>query len=160
MKTLTVIKITWAAILLWFEFLVSPTFSLFGVLLIAIGVDFLTGIVKAKFRKVARTSEGYRKTIIKLMQYIIPVLILWGAGKYIPEYSLRLKQASGWVMMFVIYIEVTSIFENLYDIDNKSVIARFLYKPVLAILKLGLENNPINQAAKDIKTPDTPQVNN
>lgn len=148
---LTATKVTWAAILLWFEFLVKPTFSLFGVLMAAIAIDFLTGIVKAKFKKEARTSEGYRKTVTKLLQYIVPVIILWGASTYIPEYSVRLKQASGWVTMFIIYIEVTSIFENLYEIDKKSVISRVIYRPMLTILKIGLENNAINQAAKEVK---------
>lgn len=150
-NTLLFAKITWGAILLWFEFFTKPTFSLMGVVFAVIAIDLITGIVKSVFKKIARTSQGYRKTITKLMQYIIPVLILWGAGNYIPEYKLRLEQASGFVMLFIIYIEVTSIFENLYEIDNKSPISRYLYKYALVVLKFGLEHNPVQQAAENIK---------
>ena len=150
MNTLLSAKVFWAGTLLFIEFLVNPSFSMFGILLAAIGLDFLTGVVKAKFKKQDRTSEGYRKTVTKLMQYLIPILILWAAGKYIPEYKVRLHQASGWVMMFIIYIEVTSIFENLYEIDKKSMISKYLYKNALVLLKFGIENNAIKKAADNI----------
>jgi len=101
---LLVAKFTWASVLLLFEFFMKPSFSLFGVVLTVIFIDFITGVVKSIFRKVARTSEGYRKTIIKLLQYIIPIFIFWGAGHYIPEYKEKLEQASGFVMMFIVYI--------------------------------------------------------
>ena len=152
-------KLIWASALLFIEFFTKPTFSVFGVVLAAIALDFLTGVAKAKFKKLARTSEGYRKTVVKLMQYMIPILILWGAGRYIPEYKLRLQQASGWVMMFIIYIEVTSIFENLYEIDKKSMIGRYLYKYALVILKFGLENNAVKKAADDIENRNKPTSN-
>lgn len=150
-NTLLSAKVFWGATLLFLDFFMNPTFSLFGVLMAVIGIDFLTGVVKAKFKKLARTSEGYRKTVTKLLQYIVPVLILWGGGRFIPEYAERLKQASGWVMMFIIYIEVTSIFENLYEIDKKSPISKYLYRPALVILKFGLEHNAIEQAAEKLK---------
>jgi phage-related holin len=143
-------KLLWASTLLMFEFLVNPSFSVFGVMLAVIFIDLVTGVVKAKFKKVNRTSEGYRKTLVKLLQYLVPVLILWGAGKFIPEYAVRLKQASGWVMMFIIYIEVTSIFENLYEIDKTSPISKYLYKNMLVILKFGLEKNAVQAAADKI----------
>lgn len=154
-------KLAWAVFLLGIDFLVKPTFSLFSVMGIAIVLDFATGLLKAMFKKEARTSKGYRKTVVKLSQYLTPVLILYIAGKFIPEHSVLLKQASGYVMMFVIYIECTSIFENLYEIDNKTVVAKFLYKPVLMLLKLGIENNPISKAAEaaDNKGKQQPPVN-
>lgn len=141
-------KLCWGGSLLLIDLLVNPTFALFAVVLVSIAMDFVTGIVKAKFKGVNRTSEGYRKTVVKLMQYIVPILILWGAGRYIPEYQLHLHRASGWVMMFIIYIEVTSIFENLYEIDSTSMISKYLYKPMLRILKLGIKNNPVNISQK------------
>lgn len=150
-NTVIIAKVTWGAILLMFEFFMKPSFSLFGVVLAVIFLDFITGVIKSVFRKVARTSEGYRKTVIKLLQYIIPIFIFWGAGRYIPEYKAKLEQASGFVMMFIVYIEVTSIFENLYAIDSKSMIAKNFYRPALVLLKFGIEHNPVTQAADKIK---------
>lgn len=151
-NTVIIAKLTWGAVLMMFEFFMNPSFSLFGVVLAVIFLDFITGVVKSVFKKVARTSEGYRKTVIKLLQYIIPVFIFWGAGRYIPEYKEKLEQASGFVMMFIVYIEVTSIFENLYAIDSKSVIAKNFYRPVLVLLKFGIENNPVSEFADKIKS--------
>lgn len=145
------VKLLWAGILLGIDLLVAPSLSLFGVVLAVIFIDLITGVMKAKMKKQQRTSEGYRKTLVKLMQYAIPVFLLWMAGKYIPEYTNRLQIASGFVMMFIIYIEVTSIFENLYEIDSKSTIAKVLYKPALTILKFGLEKNPVAAAADKIE---------
>ena len=154
-STLLFAKICWASILLWFDFFMAPSLSLMGVMLAVIFLDFITGVVKAKIQKINRTSEGYRKTITKLLQYIIPVLVLYGAGRYIPEYKERLQQASGFVMLFIIYIEVTSIFENLYAIDNKTMISKFMYKPVLVILKFGIEHNVVVEAAGKLQKTTT-----
>ena len=151
-------KITWAFILLGIEFLVKPTLSLFTALMVVVTLDLITGIMKAKFKKEERTSDGYRKTIVKLMQYITPILLLWVSGRWIPEYKLELQSASGYVTMFVIYIEVTSIFENLYEIDKKSTIAKFLYRPALKVLKFGIENNPVTQAADKLENDKKSEV--
>jgi hypothetical protein len=152
-------KIFFGSVFAFFEFLTKPTFSIFGLVLGAILLDFITGVTKAKFKKQDRTSEGYRKTIVKLLQYIIPILILWAAGRWIPEYKEKLQQASGFVMLFIIYIEVTSIFENLYAIDNTSMISKYLYKPVLVILKFGIENNAVVKAADKIENTNEPPKN-
>lgn len=143
-------KLLWGGILLFVDIMANPSFKLFFIVLAGIVLDFITGIIKAKMNNKARTSEGYRKTITKVMQYITPILILWAASKYIPGYEKELKEISGWLMMFVIYVEVTSIFENLYEIDKISPIAKYLYKPALKILKFGIENNPVNKQAENI----------
>jgi phage-related holin len=143
-------KFLWAGILLGIEFFVKPSFSLLSVVLILIALDLVTGVVKAKFQHKERTSEGYRRTVIKLLQYLGPVIVLYIGSKSIPEHSKLLKDISGYVMMFICYIEATSIFENLYEIDKKSMIAKFLYRPALVILKFGMEKNPVTQAADKI----------
>ena len=144
-------KLLWGGILLGLDLMINPSFKLLSVVLILIGLDLVTGVTKAKMKKIQRTSEGYRKTIVKLLQYLVPILVLYVAGKYIPEHKKMLQSASGYVMMFICYIEATSIFENLYEIDKKSMIARFLYKPALTILKFGIERNPVAEAAEKIK---------
>lgn len=144
-------KLIWAGILLGIQVIVKPTFNFFFVVIIAIAIDFLTGIVKAKLKKQARTSTGYRKTVTKLLQYIVPIIALEIGAKNIPEKSKLLHDCSGYLMYFILYIEFTSIIENLYEIDSKSLIARFLYKPLLTILKLGIEKNAVVQAAEKIE---------
>lgn len=143
-------KLIWGGVLIGIELIVKPTLSLFLVVIIAIGIDFLTGVIKAKFKKQARTSEGYRRTVVKLLQYIVPILILQFAARNIPEYKNMLLDCSGYLMWFILYIEFTSILENLYEIDSRSLIARFLYKPLLVILKFGIEKNAVAQAAEKI----------
>lgn len=143
-------KIVWAGILLGVEVILKPTLSLISVVFIAIAIDFLTGVVKAKFKKQARTSTGYRKTVTKLLQYIVPIIALEIGARNIPEIKNTLKQFSGYLMYFVLYVEFTSIIENLYEIDSKSMIAKFLYRPLLTILKVGIEKNPVTEAANKI----------
>lgn len=152
MKTVlfTTPKLLWGGVTLFIDLIVSPSFELLGFVLGAIALDFVTGVTKAKFKKEARTSDGYRKTIVKVMQYIIPVVIIWVASFRVPHYQSALQQVAGWVMLFIIYIEVTSTFENLYEIDKKSVIAKYLYRPALKILKFGITHNPVVDAAKKI----------
>lgn len=149
---MTQAKLLWGGILLGIDLLVKPTFSLFTVVLIAIALDFATGLLKATMKKEARTSQGYRKTVVKITQYMIPILLIYIAGKQIPEHAVLLKQASGYLMMFIIYIEATSIFENLYEIDKKTVVSKFLYRPALMILKFGIEKNPVATAAEKLET--------
>lgn len=148
-------KITWAFVLLWFDFFMTPSLSLMGVMIGAVVLDLITGIVKAKFLKVARTSTGLRRTVVKISQYAVPVLVFWVAGKFIPEYKERLQQAGGFLMMFIVYIECTSIFENLYAIDHKTPISKYLYRPALVILKFGIEHNPVAEAAEKFQKQTT-----
>jgi len=147
----------WTPTLLFVEFILQPSFSLFGVVMACILIDFVTGFAKAKFNKQDRTSKAMRRTFIKLSQYMVPIFLLWGASlicHYQPEYKTyekMLRTFCGFVMMFVIYIEVTSIFENLYEIDKTSPIARYLYKYALIILKVGLEHNAVKETADRLK---------
>lgn len=144
----TTAKLFWGGTLLFIDIIAAPSFNMLFVVLGAIGMDFVTGVTKAKFNKTARTSEGYRKTIVKVMQYLVPILVIWVASKRVPGYEKTLKEIAGWLMLFITYIEATSIFENLYEIDKKSVIGKYVYRPALKILKFGIENNPVVKAAE------------
>jgi phage-related holin len=144
--------IAWAGILLGLDFIAKPSLDLLSVVGAMVFLDLVTGVTKAKFQKKERTSEGFRKTITKLMQYSIPVVALWFGSKRIPEYANMLRGFSGFLMMFIIYVEATSILENLYAIDQRSMLSKYLYKPVLTLLKFGIEKNPVSEAADKIKT--------
>lgn len=143
-------KLAWAGILLFLDFIINPTFGLFTAAIILMLIDLVTGIAKAKFQHRERTSEGYRKTVVKLLQYMVPVIVLYMGARFIPEHAIMLKKASGYLIMFICYIEATSIFENLYEMDKKSMIAKYLYRPALIVLKFGLEKNPVNNAAEKV----------
>lgn len=155
----TTAKLFWGGTLLFIDVLTAPSFNMLFIVLGATVMDFITGVAKAKFQKKARTSEGYRKTVVKLMQYLVPVLVIWVASKRVPGYEKQLTQIGGWLMMFITYIEATSIFENLYEIDKKSIIAKFVYRPALKILKFGIENNPVTVAADKLGPDQTGSVN-
>ncbi len=153
-------KIFWGGTLLFIDVaFLTPSFSLLWVVVGAIVVDFITGITKAKLKGEERTSQGYRKTIVKLSQYVIPILVMfaisWVAKDKAPQHLLTIKQINGFLMYFILYIEITSIFENLYEIDNKTVIAKYLYRPALKLLKFGIENNPVTAAADKLEEKPT-----
>lgn len=161
--------LAWSTILLGIDLYLSPSMNLFMIMWVAIGIDFVTGITKAKLLKENRTSKGFRKTVVKISQYMIPVLVIGFVAMRLPEKAATVEgnpyfskafllKANGWLMMFIIYIEITSIFENLYEIDKKTVIAKYIYKPALFLLKLGLEKNPVANAAdkaqsNEVETP-------
>lgn len=155
----------WSGILLGIEFLAKPKVGLIAVVVALVFVDLVTGITKAKMKGIARTSEGYRKTIIKLMQYTFAILIFVGGAFYfeksIPQTDSFhtsdfgkvagiLKNVSSYIMLFIIYIETSSIFENLYEIDNKTPFSKYFIKPILRLLKFGLDNNPIKNASDSL----------
>jgi phage-related holin len=123
-------------------------------LLTAMAVDFITGVVKAKFKKVERTSEGYRRTVKKITQYFTAAALAIGLqflSKALWEaQSANMVYITMFVLVFIIYIEVTSIFENLYEIDSASPFAKYFIKPLLIILKFGIKNNPAQKAADSI----------
>lgn len=149
--------IAWGGVLLFIDVkFLTPKFELIWAVLGCIIIDFGTGVLKSVIHKRARTSQGYRKTAVKLSQYLIPVFVLfavtWVAKKNAPEYELTIRQVNGFIMYFIMYIELTSILENLYEIDSRSMIAKYVYKPLLKILKFGIENNPMLEAADKLKT--------
>jgi hypothetical protein len=56
------------------------------------------------------------------------------------------------LLVFIIYVEATSIFENLYAMDQKSTFSKYIIKPVLSLLTMQLKNNPIFKAAEQAQT--------
>jgi phage-related holin len=137
-----------------FKFL--PNFTLLTLLAVVIGIDFLTGVWKAKCKNEARTSDGFRKTVNKFLQY--GCAIVCGA---VLSYIGQNKGGAGAVaiagllndglIIFIIYIEVTSIFENLYAVDSTTAMSQYFYAPVLKILTFQIKNNPIMKQAAELE---------
>lgn len=133
---------------------IIPNIDLLIVMGGVIIIDFVTGVVKAVIKKQARTSEGYKKTIVKFLQYggaVVCVVLL----KYLSLHNTNMVQFATFadyltdgLVSFIIFIEVTSIFENIYAVDTTTPFARYIVKPLLSILTFQIKNNPLNKAAK------------
>lgn len=141
-------KILSIALLLFIKITFLPSVSLLSYMAIAMVLDFVTGIAKAKVLNQARTSAGYRRSVIKFLQYggsIAVSLILANAGesKATDPFRAIFSHFNDGLLLFIIYIEATSVFENLYAIDNKTSISRYFIAPVLKILTWQIKNNPI-----------------
>ena len=126
-----------------------------AMLMVGIGfvvlLDFITGVIKAIVKGDQRTSVGYRKTVKKFTQYFGAI-----AASIIAQYALSFKLHSdefGYItefmnnglLLFIIFIELTSIFENLIEIDNKSPFAIYFIKPLHALMTIAIKNNKLNK---------------
>jgi hypothetical protein len=148
MKTVSVVG------LLFIKFAFVPNAQLLFWMGIAIALDFCTGLAKACVLKQARTSSGFRKTLIKFMQYggtIGVGMILGNAAQQnsMTEVEGLLKYFNDALVIFIICTEVKSIFENLNEVDNKSVFARYFIQPIHALLSLRIKNNPLAKQAEE-----------
>lgn len=137
--------------LLYIKLTFLPNMSLLVWAFVAIGIDLITGLVKAKINKVARTSQGMRKTIIKFMQYGGAIAISFVLVNVSKNETSGIKYVSDGLIMLIIYIEALSVFENLYAIDKKSPFSKYFIKPALSILSLGIEKTAPQVTEEDLK---------
>ena len=149
-------KFLFAGILLFIKLTFVPNVSLIVVLFFLMALDFVTGIWKARVKGNARTSNGYKTTVTKFIQYAFGLLASYGlayvanqnggeAVKFLAPYLVD------GLAVFIIYIEVTSIFENLYEIDSTTAMSKYFFQPVLKILTFQIKNNPIMKQAEAMK---------
>lgn len=147
MKSYTLLTFFGALLNVKFNFL--PTPSLLLVMGIAIVLDFGTGVIKAVYLKNARTSEGYRKTVIKFTQYggsvVVGMLLKYIAGQNSDMANVQpyVEYLTNGLVIFIIFIELTSVLENLYAIDNQTTFSKFFVGPLLKLLTFQIKNNPI-----------------
>lgn len=125
-----------------------PQASLLLCMVIAIVLDFATGVIKACITGVVRNSDGFRKTVIKFSQYgfAIGVCILLqnvADNNGLVKPAEILTWLNDGLVVFIIYIECTSIFENLYECDKRSMISKYFIKPMLSLLTFQIKNNPL-----------------
>lgn len=128
---------------------------------IAITADFTTGLLKAIITKQPVTSNCYKQTVIKTIQYLFAILssyMLIAASKanhmghFIPSFF------NDALIGFIIFIEVTSIFENLYECDKTSRFSTLIIAPILRLLTFQLLHNPFKKISDGIK-PDSVSQN-
>lgn len=136
-----------------------PNVDLYIVMGLLIVFDLITGVIKAVFQKKARTSEGYRRTVVKFLQYGGALVV----GLMIKFLSLRnhelgvlseyVDYINNGLLVFIILIETTSIFENLYAIDKTTPFSKNFIQPILRVLTFQLNKGPL-------KTKDEKEVTN
>lgn len=133
--------------LLFVKLTFLPNLTMLGWVFFAVLVDFMTGVLKAKLNKQLLTSGGFRQTSIKCLQYI--GLIVGGIiiGNSFEKQSDIVKWVNDGLLMFILYVEVYSIFENLYAMNPNSKVSKMIFKPAMRILTIGLEKNSLNKAA-------------
>lgn len=123
-----------------------PSIDLSVCVLFAISLDFITGVIKSVVLKVNRTSEGYRKTIIKFLQYgsaiAISILLSFLSEKKLLSDKVQIIfiYFGDTLLSFIIFIEITSILENIYAVDKKTPFSRYFIQPLLKILTFQIKN--------------------
>jgi phage-related holin len=121
-----------------------PTFSLLLAMAFALGLDFLTGVYKARRKNEATTSKGFRKTIDKFISYGVAVassslLVFISEQKGGEAVKLIGGFLNDGLVCFIIYIEVVSIFENLIEISPDSPLCLYFFGPVHKFLTLQIK---------------------
>lgn len=149
-------KLLFAGITAFLQIKYAPELNLYLLLALMVVVDYGTGVYKAKIQGKARTSHGFRKTVSKFMQYAGAIICSVVLSKVAEQSNSELAGAilpfmTPGLTSFIIYIEVTSVFENLYAIDSKSKIAVWFYKPALSLLTFQLKNNPVIKQAEALE---------
>ncbi|TAD83316.1 MAG: hypothetical protein EAY75_15045 [Bacteroidetes bacterium] len=125
--TLLFLKIVWI-----------PNADLSFWLLMAMVFDFFTGYIKAWRIKEARTSSGIRKTVTKLIQYLGALVLVMLFQNALKEEAWS-KLLDDGVIVFMIFAEIVSICENLMAIAPDSLVTKYLFKPLHALLTLAIE---------------------
>lgn len=114
---------------------------LYLIVFIAVALDLLTGIAKAIITHTPRTSRAYRKTIVKCLQYFFAILsgsLLSRAAVFTGLSASVVQFFATGIAGFIIFIEVTSVFENLYAADSTSRFSQWFIAPILRILTFRL----------------------
>lgn len=123
----------------------TPDGSLLIGLLILFILDFGFGVMKATFTKTIRTSEGFRKTFTKFMQYggsiIIGMVLLniksVSDSKFGNQYSSLFGDS---MICIMIYIEVVSILENMEVIGNGNDFVKYFIRPIRRLITFQIKN--------------------
>lgn len=143
----------------WFEVIAVPKPMLLLFLLGAILVDFITGIVKSWSKGKPTTPVGFRKTVTKLGTYVGSILGVWILVNILNtayttsfDYTVIINGSIG----FLTFIEVYSVFENIYEIDPNSLLSRKFIKPILKFLKGKLDSShPLDDLTNKNKKDET-----
>lgn len=136
----------------WFEVEFVPNAMRVFFLGGAMAIDLATGLVKSWKKGEATTSAGFQKSVVKLSRYCSVIIATWflanvmaGMSERHIDYSFLVNGTIG----FLTFIEIYSIFENVYEIDTEGPLSKWFIGPVLRFLRGQLKNNPFNKLNSD-----------
>jgi len=112
---------------------------------ITMTLDLITGVAKAIKNDVPRTSTGFRRTVMKFIQYggAISIGIILANISDMQKDSASetlYKYFSNSMLSFIIFIEIKSIIENMVEVSPKSDFTKLFLNPIHKILSLDLKN--------------------
>lgn len=141
MKTLTTIKLMVPFLMA----IVLPPPTLLLWLGITMVLDFITGVAKAIKNDEPRTSTGFRRTVMKFIQYggAISIGIILANISDMQKDSASetlYRYFSNSMLSFIIFIEIKSIIENMVEVSPKSDFTKLFLNPIHEILSLDLKN--------------------
>ncbi len=143
-KKLFLASVAWG----WLELAFFPKPMLLFFLAGTMIIDLITGLVKSWKNGVATNYQLLQKTVIKITMYCSVIISAWimvnifnTINKSDINYAIFVNGLIG-VLSF---IELYSIFSNIYEIDPKGPLSLYVVGPILKLLKSKLNNNPIHQ---------------
>lgn len=137
----------------WFSIKYLPSAMLLFWLVLSIGLDLITGVLKAWSKGESTTSTGLRKTVVKIGSYVgtvvmvIILLNLIGIVDTTNRFNLTILIDA--LMGFMVFIELYSICENIDAAYPNSPLSKYMITPILKFLKGKINNNPITALGKN-----------
>ena len=142
-----------SAIFAWLSIKYVPSAMILFWLVTAVGLDLVTGVLKAWSKGEGTTSTGLRKTIVKIGSYVgtmVMVIILVNVVGIVDvnnKYDLTVLIDA--LMGFMVFIELYSICENISEAYPNSPLVIYMIGPLIVFLKGKLKSNPINKIKED-----------
>ncbi len=102
-------------------------------LLVAIVLDFYTGVASAKRNKTLITSFGIRQTVVKAIEYTILLLISVGISNVFGDDIIFIENLSLYAFLFCILTEFKSIIENISEGEQSRI--KDIYNKLIDLLK-------------------------
>lgn len=139
-------KLTLAQLILpFFGVIILPSGILLAWMCVALIVDLITGVTRSIVDDKTRTSQGYRETLGKIIQYggalIIGVILSSMAKHHAAGLNpIIFEYFNDFLVSFIVFIEITSILENMYAISPDSKFSKYFVKPVLSLLTFNLQH--------------------
>lgn len=131
--------------LLFLKLSFMPDAGLLAWVFIAMLADLVTGIIKSKMLKTPITSTGMRKSVVKALQYMGLIIAGVILGNTMKENNEVIRWINDGMLIFIIYVEVYSILENLYAMNPESPVSKNIFKPLLSFLALSISKNPFSK---------------
>ena len=122
----------------------SPNGTLLVWLLVVFTLDFIFGVSKAILRGVRRTSQGLRKSVVKLLQYggciIVATVVLNIVQGSSQSFGRQFAWLFGDLMLYLmIYTEVVSVLENMEAMAPTGTFVKVFVRPVRRLITFQLK---------------------